>query len=329
MRANRSRRLVWALAVDLAIAAAEVVGAFLAHSTGLLATAGHDLADAGALALALIATRLVTRPATPARSFGFHRVTILSALANAVAIVVVSVLVAVLAIHRIMHPVPVQGGLVVVFAAVALLGNGLAALVVHDRSRDLNMRTAALHLAGDALAALGVLTAGAIILATGRLYVLDPAVSLAIAAFVVVEAVVLVRRSVDVLLESTPRDVPLVELAASIGTVEGVTDVHDLHCWSLSSDLRALSAHVVLSGHPTLEQAQVVGDAVKDRLRLRHDIAHATIELECERCSEPPEDVCAIDSVGTTTAKPWRHKAPVASGGGPQGDSTMLTDGLS
>jgi cobalt-zinc-cadmium efflux system protein len=293
---SRSRRLVWALVCDLTIAVTEVVGGFLAHSAGLLATAGHDLADAGALGLALVATRLVTRPATPARSFGFHRVTILTALANAVAIVVASVLVGVLAVHRILHPAHVRGGIVVAFAGVALLGNGLAAFIVHDRTRDLNMRTATLHLAGDALAALGVMGAGAVILATGHFDVLDPAISLAIAALVIVEAVVLVRQSVDVLLESTPRDVPLEDLARSMQEVEGVTDVHDLHCWSLSNDVRALSAHVVLAGHPTLEEAQVIGDVLKGRLRDHHEIAHATIELECERCAEPSEEVCAIDS---------------------------------
>lgn len=294
---RRSRRLALALAADLAIAGAEVVGGAFAHSAGLFATAGHDLADAGALALSLVATRLALRPATPLHSFGFHRVTILTALANAAAIVVASVLVTVLAVDRLIHPVHVRGGLVVAFALVALVGNGLAAVIVHERGGSLNMKAAALHLAGDALAALGVLVAGAIILATGRYELLDPVVSLAIAALVIVEAVVLVRRSVDILLESTPSDLPLGELAVSIASVAGVVDVHDLHCWSLSDEVRALSAHVVLSGHPTLEEAQRVGDEVKEQLRLSHGIAHSTIELECERCEEPPGGPCAIELV--------------------------------
>jgi cobalt-zinc-cadmium efflux system protein len=292
---TRSRRLLLALACDLAVAASEAVGGLVAHSAGLLATAGHDLADAAALGLALIATRLVTRPATPSRSFGYHRVTILTGLANAVAIVVVTVLVVILAVHRILHPVAVRGGLVVIFAAVALIGNGAAAAFVHDRSRDLNMRAAALHLLGDALAALGVLTAGAVILATGRYYVLDPAISLVVAVFVVIEAFALVRQSVDVLLESTPADVDLVALGAVMAAVPGVAEVHDLHCWSLSSEVRALSAHVVLESHPSLEGAQVIGERVKARVREGFGIDHATLELECERCAEPEVEVCAID----------------------------------
>lgn len=299
---SRSRRLVWALACDLTIAVAEVVGGFLGRSAGLFAAAGHDLADAGALGLALVATRLVTRPATPSRSFGFHRVTILTALANAVALIAASVLIGVLAVHRIVHPAHVRGGVVIAFAAAALVGNGVAAFLAYERSRDLNMRSVMVHLAGDALAALGVLVAGAVILATGRYDVLDPAVSLAIAVVVVIEAVVLVRQSVDVLLESTPRDVDLEDLSMSMGQVDGVTDVHDLHCWSLSNDVRALSAHVVLAGHPTLEQAQAIGDVLKDRLKAQHEIAHATIELECERCAEPSAEVCAIEGSSSMQA---------------------------
>ncbi len=292
---TRTRRLAWALACDLAIAAGEVVGGVIAHSAGLLATAGHDLADGAALALALVATRLVRRPATPARSFGFHRVTILTALANAVAIVVVSVLICILAVHRLLHPEHVKGAVVVAFAGLAVVGNALAALIAFDRSRDLNMRTAALHLASDALSALGVLVAGAVILATGHFERLDPIVSLGILVLVVVEAVYLVRQSVDVLLESTPPDVSLRGLTRSIEGVGGVVDVHDLHCWSLSNDVRALSAHIVLSGHPTLEQAQTVGETVKQRLADRFDIRHATIELECEPCASPEADPCAIE----------------------------------
>lgn len=293
---TRTRRLGLALGIDLAIAVAEAAGALIAHSVGLLATAGHDLADAGALALALVAAFLVRRPATPERSFGFHRVTILTALANAVGLVLVSILVGYLAIRRLVHPVPVDGGLVVVFAAVALGGNGLAAFVVHDRSRDLNMKAAALHLAGDALSALGVLAAGAVIAVTGGFEALDPAVSLGIACLVVFEAVALVRQSVDVLLESTPPDLSLQEVAEVIRDGHLVTDVHDLHCWSLSNEVRACSAHVVLAGHPSLEEAQAIGESVKARLHERCEIAHATLELECERCAAPPEDTCAMDS---------------------------------
>jgi cobalt-zinc-cadmium efflux system protein len=125
----------------------------------------------------------------------------------------------------------------------------------------------------------------------------DPAASLVVAAVIVVEAVRLLRASVEVLLESAPADVDLGELTATMGRVPGVADVHDLHVWSLSSDVRALSAHLVLSGHPTLEEAQVVGDRVKAAIGGPFTIAHSTLELECERCIDGEVDPCLMDGV--------------------------------
>ncbi|MGA3214245.1 MAG: cation diffusion facilitator family transporter [Acidimicrobiales bacterium] len=294
---TRSRRLVLALIVDLVLVVAEAVGGVFAHSTSLLATSGHDLADAAALGIALVATRLTLRPATAMRSFGYHRATILAALANATAIVVVGLAVVVLAAYRLAHPVHVHGGLVVIFAVGGLMGNAAAALLLRDHSRDLNFRVVALHFTGDAAAALGVIAAGAVILATGRFVDLDPAVALLVALLIGAEAAKLVRASLDVLLESTPADLDISAVASVISATEGVTAVHDLHCWSLSSDVRALSAHVVLDGHPTLEEAQVVGERVKTSVGERFHVAHATLEMECEPCAEDVTEACAVDPV--------------------------------
>ena len=294
---TRSRRLVLALIVDLILVAVEATGGVFAHSTGLVATAGHDLADAAALGLALVATRLALRPATAARSFGYHRATILAALANATAIVVVGLGVVALGAYRIARPAHVHGGLVVIVAAVGLLGNAVAALLLREHAKDLNFRAVALHFTGDAAAALGVIVAGIVILATGRFEVIDPAVALLITLLIGAEAWRLVRASLDVLLESTPPDLDVAALASAISAIEGVTAVHDLHCWSLSSDVRALSAHVVLDGHPSLEEAQVVGERVKTSVHNRFHVAHATLEMECEPCAEDITDACAVDTV--------------------------------
>jgi len=294
---TRTRRLVLALIVDLMLVAAEGVGGVFAHSTGLVATAGHDLADAAALGLALVATRLALRPATAAKSFGYHRATILAALANATAIVVVALAVVSLGAYRLAHPAHVHGVLVVIVASAGLLGNTLAAMVLRDRSRDLNFRAVALHFTGDAAAALGVIVAGSVILATGRFEAVDPAVALLISLLIGAEAWKLVRASLDVLLESTPPDLDIAAVASAISAIEGVTTVHDLHCWSLSSEVRALSAHIVLDGHPTLEQAQVVGERVKASVGDRFYVVHATLEMECEPCAEDLADACAVDPV--------------------------------
>jgi cobalt-zinc-cadmium efflux system protein len=294
---SRPRRLALALVVDLILVAAEAAGAVLAHSTGLMAMAGHDLADAAALLVALVAARLALRPATAAKSFGYHRATILAALANATAIVVVTLGVVAFGAYRLAHPGHVHGALVVAFAAAGLLGNAVAALLLRERSRDLNLRAVALHFTGDAGAALGVIVAGTVILATGRFEEIDPAAALLVALLIGAQAWRIVHASVDVLLESTPPDLDVAALASAISATEGVSAVHDLHCWSLSSDVRALSAHLVLDGHPTLEQAQVVGERVKASVGERFNVSHATLEMECEPCAEDSAEVCAVDPV--------------------------------
>ena len=184
-----------------------------------------------------------------------------------------------------------------IVAAGGLLGNTVAALLLREHSKDLNFRAVALHFTGDAAAALGVIVAGSVILATGRFEALDPTVGLLITLLIGVEAWRLVRASLDVLLESTPPDLDVAALASAISEIEGVTAVHDLHCWSLSSEVRALSAHVVLDGHPSLEEAQVVGERVKTSVQGRFHVAHATLEMECEPCAEEAADTCAVETV--------------------------------
>ena len=294
---SRTRRLAVALACNLALAVAQVVTGALSHSLGLMADAGHNVTDVAGLAVSLAALRLTLRPRSPERSFGYHRSTILAALANAAVIAAVTAAVAVASVERLLHPRAVHGTTVVVVAAVALVVNGLMALALREDGHDLNMRAAALHMAGDALGSLAVLTAGAILVVDPSLRWADPAASLAVAALIVVEAYRLLRSSVDVLLESAPGDLDLAELTAAMHDVPGVAEVHDLHVWSLSSEVRALSAHVVLTGHPTLEEAQEVGDRVKLALSAPFTISHATLELECERCSDADDDPCLMDTL--------------------------------
>jgi cobalt-zinc-cadmium efflux system protein len=284
-----------ALAANLAMVAGQVVAGGLAHSLALLADAGHDLADAAALALALVAIRMTRRPPTPSRSFGYHRSTVLAAQANAAGLLAITGLLAVEAVRRLVHPTAVRGGMVLVVAAAAMAVNGLAALAVRERGgHDLNVRSAVVHLAGDALASAVVAVAGAVVLVTGRFHRLDAAATLAVGAIIAWQALALVRETTDVLLEATPAGLDVAALAAAIAGVAGVEDVHDLHAWSLSSEVRALSAHLVLAGHPTLEEAQAVGNDVRSTIAAPFAIAHATFELECETC----EADCSMDAWG-------------------------------
>jgi cobalt-zinc-cadmium efflux system protein len=301
---SRSTRLGTVLALNVAILLAQVVFGLAAKSLGLLSDAGHNLTDVAAVVVSLVAVRYARRGPTTARSYGYHRGTILAALANSAAIMALTVAIVFEAARRISHPGHVRGGLVVIVALVAFAGNAGAGLVLHEHgSHDLNMRSARLHMAGDALASLGVAVAGLVILITGRFFWLDPAVSIGIALLIALEAYRLVRQAADVLLESTPKDLDIGQLSETIAKVDGVDAVHDLHVWSLSSEVRALSAHVVLSGHPTLEEAQVVGERVKRSIREPFAIAHATLELECESCFEGPDDPCAMGPAHLVTSR--------------------------
>ena len=292
---DRTRRLGITLALNGVLVVAQIGFGVVAHSTGLLADAGHNLADVGALVLSLVAVRLVLRPPSRARSFGNHRATILAALANASLIGVVTVLIVIDSVHRLGHPEPVRAGLVIVVASVALVLNGLAVLVLRDGSTDLNMRSAVLHMAGDALASLAVVLAAAVMLVVPSATWLDPVSALVVAGIIVYQASRIFRSSIAVLLESTPSDLDIDHLTTTMAAVAGVGEVHDLHVWSLSSELRVLSAHLVLTGHPTLEEAQVVGEQVKRAIAGPFAISHSTLELECERCNDD-DDPCRMES---------------------------------
>ncbi len=304
---DRTRRLTIGLTLNVVLVVVQVVFGTVAHSTGLLADAGHNLTDVGALALSLVAVRMALRPPSAARSYGNHRATILAALANAVLLAAVTVLIVVGSVHRLAHPEAVRAGIVVVVAALGLAVNGLAAVFLRDRSNDLNMRSALVHMAGDALASLAVLVGAAVLLAVPSATWLDPVSALVVAAIIVVQAAGVLRTAVTVLLESTPPDLDLARLTGTMAGTPGVSEVHDLHVWSLSSEMRVLSAHIVLTGHPSLEEAQVVGDRVKRAIAVPYGIAHSTLELECEPCNDAADDPCVMESAAQAVVSHHHH----------------------
>jgi cobalt-zinc-cadmium efflux system protein len=296
---TRSTRLAASLAINVALVGGQVAAGLVSRSTALIADAGHNLTDVAAVALSLAAVRWALRPRSDERSFGNHRGTILAALVNSAGLAVLTGLIAALAVYRLVHPQTVNGAMVVWVAAIAMVANAGAALALRDDARDLNVRAAMVHMAADVLASLVVLVAGLVVVATGggAWNRIDPVASLVVAVLVGAGALRITRRSVDVLLESTPRDVDLPSLRSAITGVPGVGDVHDLHVWSLSSEVRALSAHLVLTGQPSLEEAQLMGAAVRDRVVRPFGIAHTTLELESERCTDDDDDPCGMDEL--------------------------------
>ncbi|MDQ1713740.1 MAG: cobalt-zinc-cadmium efflux system protein [Frankiaceae bacterium] len=276
-------RLRWALGANVVVVLAQVVAGFAAHSVALLSDAAHNLTDVAAIALAMGAVRMARRAPTGERSYGWLRGGVLAAQANAAAVLALSVLLLLASVQRIASPRPVSGGLVLVVAGVAFLVNGGAVLALRHE-RDLAARSALLHLAGDAAASFVVAVAGGVIAVTGRYDVLDPAASALVAVLVLASGWRLLRQANAVLLEGTPRGVTPAAVEATMAAVAGVESVHDLHVWSLDGTRHALSVHVVVTGHPTLEAAQLVATEVKRAVSAPFGIAHATVELECEGC---------------------------------------------
>ncbi len=296
---QQARRLAFATALNASIVVAQVVAGFVAGSVGLLSDAGHNAADTLAVGLALLALRLSGRRPSGRRTFGGLRWPVLAAQANAATLLLVTVVLAVEAVRRLVHPTTVAGGTVFVVALLAAAGNGIAAAVVHERHADLNTRAAVLHLASDAVVSLAVAGAGAVIWAAGGWYRLDPAISLVVVLLVGWQGVRLLRQSSVVLLESTPPGVDVDALRDRIIGLDGVVGVHDVHVWSLSDRMHAASVHVCVTGDPTLTEARDRSDAVKQLLSREFGIGHATVEMEtvagAQWCAPDPGSCEPVD----------------------------------
>lgn len=271
------RRLSVALGITLAILGAEVAGALVSGSLALLADAGHMLTDAGALGLSVLAAWFAARPATQQRTYGHYRVEILTAAVNAAVLLVVGTYVVIEAVRRLVTPPPVSGGVMIVFAAVALLGNALSYVVLRGGSRHhINVRSASVEVLADLLAAAGVLVAALVIMTTGFTRA-DAIASAVIGAVILPRTWWLLREATDVLLESTPKGIDLADVRRHILDVPGVIDAHDLHVWALTSGLNVLSVHVVKTAEADAGQ---VLDRLCECLADHFDIEHSTFQLE-------------------------------------------------
>ena len=263
----------------------ELVGGLAANSLALLADAGHMLTDVAALCLALFAAWFSRQPAAPEKTYGYVRIEILAALVNGAALPVVAGLILWDAVGRIAQPEPVEPRILIGVAVGGLVVNVIGARVLHAGHRhSLNVRGAYLHVLGDLLGSVGAILAGVIILLTGWTSA-DPIISVGIALLILVGAWRLLRDSVDVLLEATPRHIALSEVTDGIASVAGVESVHDLHVWTLTSGLVAMSGHAVV---PDAAQAQDVLEAVQCRMAAL-GIHHVTLQVEREHS-------CASDS---------------------------------
>ena len=270
-------RMAIVLALTVAYLIAEVVGGFLTGSLALLADAGHMLTDVAGLVLALVAITYAERPANPRRTFGYHRVEILAAAINAVVLLGISFFILYEAYERFVDPPKVASGWMMVVATIGLVVNLAGMWLLHPGSGgSLNVKGAYLEVLSDTLASVGVIAA-AIVMATTGWYYADPLISAGIGLFILPRTWGLLSEAVNVLLEGTPAEIDLRTLRGAIGELRGVADVHDLHAWSLTTGVNALSVHVVLD--EAAEGGEVLS-AVHDRVTKGFGIAHATVQVE-------------------------------------------------
>jgi cobalt-zinc-cadmium efflux system protein len=290
------RRLKLAFLLTAAILVVEAGAGWAAHSLALLADAGHILTDVFALGMAWFAVYQARRPADSVRTYGYHRVGILTAIVNAATLIAVVAAIAFEAVRRLLHPVPVRGEVVIAAALAAIAINTFIALILRGGG-DLNVRAALLHVVGDLAASIGVVAAGIVIVLTGWLYA-DPLISLGVGALIAFGAVGIVHTAVNVLLEGTPAGIDLEAVRAEIMSAGDVESVHDLHVWSLSSLETALSCHVVVGGG-TLATAEGTVRGLEGRLCRRFGIGHTTIQLER-----------SLPCAGETEHRPGEHNHP-------------------
>jgi cobalt-zinc-cadmium efflux system protein len=297
-RAAEQRSLLLALVLTATILVAEVVGGYISNSLALLADAGHMLTDVLAIALAYLALGFATRPPTAQKTYGWYRLEVLAALINGVTLVVMSLFIFWEAYERLFAPPDVATGTMLAVAAVGLAANAGGLMFLSGHGASLNLRGAYLHVLGDLLSSVAVVAGGVFMWLTGN-YLVDPLLSALIGVVIIISAYRLLRESVDVLLEAIPSGIELQEVGGAIAEVEGVVGVHDLHIWSLTSGMHALSCHVEVRTH-RLEESDALLARINEMLRERFAITHTTIQTESEdyRRSAPIRwDLASSDKV--------------------------------
>jgi cobalt-zinc-cadmium efflux system protein len=275
--AGNRRALAIVLALTAGFTVVEIIGGLLTGSLALLADAGHMLSDNLSLGLALFAAWLAQRPATPNRSFGYRRAEILAALANGVTLVAVSIWVFVEAYSRLKDPPEVLGTPMLLVAVLGLLVNAAGAVILYrSGGESLNVEGAMRHVFADALGSVGAIVAAAVIILTGWRYA-DPLISVAIGFLILGSSWKLLKDSTNILLEATPPDLDATEVGRKMASAEGITEVHDLHIWTITSGFPALSAHVLVGSQ---EDCHARRRDLEDLLAREYGISHTTLQVD-------------------------------------------------
>ncbi len=282
-RHSETRRLKWALAISAVYFFAELIAGFVTNSLALLSDAGHMITDVAALGLSLFAFRMARRPATLSSTYGFHRLEILAALFNGLTLWLIVGIILAAAYSRLLHPPHVDSEGMLVVAVLGLVVNVASGAILYGaHHHNLNLRGAFLHVVSDAIGSVGAITAGLIMLAT-EWYLADPLISIFIGFLILYSSWSLVKDSLSVLMQAVPKGIELEDVRKTIEAVAGVTKVHDLHIWAVTSDIFTLSAHAVVDNGGDFH---AVLNGIEESLKEHFNIEHVTIQLETESREE-------------------------------------------
>jgi cobalt-zinc-cadmium efflux system protein len=285
------RRLALSIVITLLFVLAEAVTGYLSHSLALLSDAGHNFADALALVFSWYGIWIAQKPSTAQRTFGYHRVGILAAVVNAVSLVVIALLIFWEAALLLRNPEPVQSTPMIVVALIAILMNTVISFWLRRAGKnDLNVRSAYMHMVGDAISAAGVVAAGVVVAFTGASFA-DPLVSILIGVLILWSSWGILKESVNVLLEGIPKGMDMAHVKETIAGVHGVLAVHDLHVWTVGSGMVCCSCHVMVN-EQSVRSGENVLRAVTEELEHHFGIAHTTIQVEVEGCD--PNDMYCV-----------------------------------
>jgi len=289
-----SRKFLISMVLLGVVLLAESLGGLWTNSLALLSDAGHVFMDLLALLLAWMAIKWAMRPATNTQTYGWQRAEIFAALINGISIAAIAIFIVMDAIQRMRHPEPVKSGPMMVIAIAGLIVNLVIALILmRSRDENINVRSAFLHVIGDALASVGVIAGGLVISTTGW-YVVDPLISVFIALIIVVGGYRVVRESLRVLIEGAPANIDSEAVIRTIRDTQGVCGVHDFHLWSISSQAPALSAHVVVPPELWIEAPEILGK-IERELKERFSVLHTTIQME-KLDGQPDQAFCDVES---------------------------------
>jgi cobalt-zinc-cadmium efflux system protein len=287
-------KLKYSLIISVTILVAEVIGGLVSNSLALLSDAGHVFADVVALGLSWYAVRQSLKPSNSRMTFGYHRIGVVVAIVNATTIFIIAAVILYEAYQRFQEPPDVNGTLMMIIAAVGLAANIIVTLWLRSEQKtNINIRSVFWHAFGDALASLGVIVGAGIILVTGKFFV-DPLISVLISLIILYAAWSILREGVRVILEATPGDVNVLEMIDTLKKIPGVIDIHDVHVWSISPELRAMNGHVLIADISTSEGEAIRGE-IEKVVREQYHIGHTTLQMECQKCESSGDAFCKLE----------------------------------